>query len=43
MKIDNLIIGSGITGLSFACFSKGDYIILEKESTPGGYCKTSYQ
>lgn len=42
MKIDNLIIGSGITGLSFACFSKGDYIILEKESTPGGYCKTSY-
>lgn len=37
MKIDNLIIGSGITGLSFACFSEDDYIILEKESIPGGY------
>ena len=37
----DLIIGSGITGLSYANFCKhDDYIIIEKDSKIGGYCKT---
>lgn len=40
----NLIIGAGVTGLSFAAFSKNkDYIIIEKEQNPGGYCNTIYK
>jgi len=36
-----LIIGAGISGLSFANFYKNDdYIIYEAESEPGGYCRT---
>lgn len=38
--VDNLIIGAGLSGLSFAYFNKGDYLIVEKNSTPGGYCST---
>lgn len=39
--VHNLIIGAGLSGLSFAYFSKDDdYLILEKDSTPGGYCRT---
>lgn len=37
----NIIIGAGISGLSFANFTGSkDFIILEKEKEPGGYCKT---
>lgn len=37
----DIIIGSGITGLSYANFcGHGDYLILEKDNEPGGYCKT---
>lgn len=40
-SVKYLIIGSGITGLSFANFVKSDdYIILESESEIGGYCRT---
>lgn len=40
-KTDVLIIGGGVTGLSLASYlSKRDYLILEKESELGGYCKT---
>jgi len=36
-----LIIGAGISGLSFANFYKNnDYIIYEAENEPGGYCRT---
>lgn len=36
-----LIIGAGISGLAFASRKKADeYIILEKEDEPGGYCRT---
>ncbi len=36
-----LIIGAGLTGLSTACHLKNkDYIICEKEATPGGLCRT---
>lgn len=38
----DLIIGGGITGLSYATFcGHKDYIIIEKESKVGGYCKTT--
>lgn len=38
----DLIIGGGITGLSYGMFSKNkDYLILEKENEVGGYCKTT--
>jgi protoporphyrinogen oxidase len=40
----NLIIGAGITGLSFtaSCVNE-DYIIIEKENHPGGLCNTIYK
>lgn len=41
MKVKNLIIGAGLSGLSTAYFlGDDDYLILEKDSTPGGYCRT---
>ncbi len=44
IETDYLIIGAGITGISFANFIKGDnYILIEKDKEPGGYCKTIYQ
>lgn len=39
----DLIIGAGITGLSYAAYTKNDYLIVEKDSTPGGYCRTIKQ
>lgn len=40
-NVDNLIIGAGVSGLSFANFIKGDsYLIIEQDSEVGGYCKT---
>ena len=39
-----LIIGAGISGLSFANFAANDdYIIVEKEKEIGGYCRTIYK
>ena len=35
-----LIIGGGITGLTFASYVD-DYLIIEKEATVGGYCRTT--
>ena len=41
MKIDTVIIGGGITGLSVAYHLKNkNYIILEKENAIGGLCKS---
>lgn len=40
MKTKYLIIGAGISGLTFANYCSGDYIIVEKESEVGGYCRT---
>lgn len=40
LNTKNLIIGAGLSGLSFAYFSGKDYLILEQDSTPGGYCRT---
>lgn len=39
-KIKYLIVGAGISGLTFANYIKNDYLILEKESEVGGYCRT---
>ncbi len=38
-KCKNLIIGAGISGLTFASESK-DCLIVEKEAEVGGYCRT---
>jgi len=44
IECDILILGAGVTGLSLGSFLKGrDYLILEKEKSPGGYCKTTIQ
>tara|TARA_B110000196_G_scaffold319305_2_gene336996 strand:- start:1094 stop:2344 length:1251 start_codon:yes stop_codon:yes gene_type:complete len=42
-KVKYLVLGGGVSGLSFANFVEDDYIILEKESQPGGYCKTIHK
>lgn len=38
----DIIIGAGISGLSYAAFRPGgDYLVLEAEDRMGGYCKTT--
>ena len=37
---NNIVIGAGISGLSFGYFSKKPFIIFEKEKTVGGLCKS---
>lgn len=39
-KVKYLIVGAGISGLTFANYAKGDYLIVEKEKEVGGYCRT---
>lgn len=41
INIKNLIIGAGISGLTLAYFLKKDYLIIEKEPTIGGFCRTT--
>lgn len=44
LRCKYLIVGGGVSGLAFANFIHNkDYIILEKESELGGYCRTIYQ
>lgn len=40
MKTKYLILGAGISGLTFANYCEDDYIIIEKENEVGGYCRT---
>jgi len=40
MKAKYLIIGGGISGLTFANYAD-DYLIVEKDNEVGGYCKTT--
>lgn len=42
-NIKYLIIGAGISGLTFANYIKDDYLIIEKENEVGGYCRTIKQ
>lgn len=39
----DLIIGAGISGLSYAATTTNDYLIIEADHEIGGYCKTIYQ
>lgn len=41
MKTKYLLIGAGISNLTLANYLKDDYIIAEKDSTVGGYCRTT--
>ena len=40
IEVKYLIIGAGISGLTFANYIKKDYLIVETESEVGGYCRT---
>ena len=40
MKVRNLIIGAGISGLTYANYCGEDYLVVEKENEVGGYCRT---
>lgn len=42
-KVDTLIIGAGISGLTCAANLKSDYLIVEKENNVGGLCRTFYK
>lgn len=40
-RVENLVIGAGISGLTFANYiNSTDYLLLEKENEVGGYCRT---
>ena len=39
-KIRYLIIGAGISGLTFANYAGSDFLLIEKEKNVGGYCHT---
>ena len=39
-NVKYLIIGGGISGLTFANYIKEDYLVVEKENEVGGYCRT---
>lgn len=39
-KVKYLIIGAGVSGLTFANYIGDDYLIVEKENEVGGYCRT---
>lgn len=36
----DLIIGAGVTGISYANFTRNECLIIEATDSPGGYCKT---
>lgn len=42
-KVETLIIGAGISGLTYAAYTDEDYLIVEKDDTPGGLCRTFYK
>lgn len=43
-KVKYLILGAGVSGLTFANnLDNNDYCIIEKESEPGGYCRTTHR
>jgi protoporphyrinogen oxidase len=44
LRVQYAILGAGASGLGFANFCPSDdYVILERDASPGGYCKTICQ
>lgn len=43
INVDTLIIGAGVSGLTYAAHCSEDYLIIEKEDKVGGLCKTFYK
>ena len=41
--VETLIVGAGVSGLTYAAHTNEDYLIVEKESVPGGLCRTIYK
>lgn len=39
----DIIIGAGVTGISYANFTPHEYLLLEQEAEIGGYCRTIKQ
>ena len=39
----DIVIGAGVSGLSYSCFTKNSYLVIEKEQEVGGYCRTIKQ
>ncbi len=40
-RVETLVVGAGVSGLAFAgASSSSDYLILEANEEPGGYCRT---
>jgi len=39
----DVVIGAGVTGLSYANFCSRDYLVIEAENEIGGYCRTIKQ
>ena len=42
-QVKYLIIGAGISGLTAANYLKKNYLLIEKENEPGGYCRTIHR
>lgn len=42
-EVGTLIIGAGVSGLAYAAYTNEDYVIVDKEDTPGGLCRTFYK
>lgn len=41
-NVETLIVGAGISGLAYASKTNENYLIIEKESSAGGLCRTFY-
>lgn len=42
-SVHTLIIGAGISGLTYGAYTKEDFLIVEKEEKCGGLCRTFYK
>src|SRR5262245_12372051 len=39
-SVEYLVIGAGVSGLSFANWVGGEVLVVEAEAEPGGWCRT---
>jgi protoporphyrinogen oxidase len=42
-RVRYLVVGAGVSGLTFAARAGGDYLVIEMDEEVGGYCKTVQQ